>query len=1153
MTMRRLMPFSIILLLLLQTVAMNMVVPAQAASGRGGINDDFTVRSVEIGNASYPANEWVQSDGSVIDYIFIEQPREIKVQIQRYGQSGIGEAAPVTIDIVHPIGFIMETFSFETTPLTGGQSYNYQFQWTPTAAHSILNTTTNDLEGGLMIRATVAFNDDTSNANDVRNLVVPVAVAANAMEEIAPSTAKQFFSAKYPAAGGDATAAGSWQTDSTTSAAGSAHWRHSAPGSNYPSNAEATRLVYARQTTSQTCETDAPDVGLTNLRGIGVCRNLFYSNEFVSSQFHLQAWGSMAAGDAVHMELWRGSGNIDNGYESIHWDISEGMPSAAPGQWTNLSWDPQETWLEIPDLANPDVFLGGSSYSFSVLFTSDSSTANEGFHIDDYVHFGVSRVTDYTLDMDCDNPTNGYTVAPAQLAVLRCTLTNNGYSPATIRLQTNVTNDSWMAPFPVIRVDVTGSSNHGTNMILPPLSGGDSVEFWVNLSVPAGADVQQQTWNLWLSDASSAQLGEKARIDLDIGVSEQFGVALTSSVPLVAASVLPGQSGHIAFSLQNTGNRDAAFNLATDFQQEGWLALVENATGVIQQNPIVLTKGERVDLVLNVTSPEEANPALGTEAFPYVSFNLRATCPSCSTALFGSDVLSRVMEVPILREVAMEMEESEFTGSANGISRSVYITLLNLGNNDEQYDLSIVMNNWRLGATLNAEQSPIMDAWDGEATLPVLLPMPVGLTPGIYTVTVRATSVDDPTVSGALTFTVEILDTAAVDVSDEETGQSYIPGDPAQTMTFEVRNDGNSEDSFAMTLNTPNGMVAGFTNLVDGSTPAIAVGSSYNVSVEFSFVDDVDGQLTLDVIATSNSDMNISSSGSATYLVGSQNWLKIFAIQPLTIDEAGEYEIVVRVGNQYTSGQLVVMEVDDSETNAWFGTSIGRLDRDFSLAVGEQREITLTLDVTETTLKNLNGDTLTANVTVWARSETVSDAARSQLEVTLVRMSSDAGGDVDDAGSALPIETIGMWVVFVLILVGGVVVLVSILRSVEDDDDDEYYAKWGEDGYEDSLSANYGAVASAPSVPMGMPAPASPAVAANIADSVLMGGAAIASPSGTPEPVAAVPLPSASPESPSVPDEPDMPPLPEGGLPTGWTMEQWRHYGQQWLEQNGQS
>ena len=30
----------------------------------------------------------------------------------------------------------------------------------------------------------------------------------------------------------------------------------------------------------------------------------------------------------------------------------------------------------------------------------------------------------------------------------------------------------------------------------------------------------------------------------------------------------------------------------------------------------------------------------------------------------------------------------------------------------------------------------------------------------------------------------------------------------------------------------------------------------------------------------------------------------------------------------------------------------------------------------------------------------------------------------------------------------------------------------------------------------------------------------------------------------------EYPPLPEEGLPIGWTMEQWKHYGQQYLEQN---
>jgi len=1113
MSMRRMMPFTIVMLLLMQTLALNMVVPAEAASGRGGTNDDFTVKSITVGNASVSANEWIQSDGTVVDYIFLGQTIEITVTVQRFGASGIGDAAPVSVDVVHPVGFVMESFDFTTNPLTGGQSFNQFIEWTPTAAHSILNTSTNDLSGGLIVRASVNFADDDKNSNDQRDKVVPVAVAADDMESTAAVTGPQLFTGKYPADGGDAIAAGSWQTDSSSSAAGNVHWRHSSPGSNYPSNAEATRLVHARYMTGNSCDTDVLDPGLTNVNQAYICRILFYSNEFVSSQFHIQAYGSMSAGDSVSMELWRGSGNINDPFESISWDISQGNPSAAEGQWTNLSWDPQVSWEQIPNLANPEVFLGGSSYTFSMLFTSDSSVASEGFHVDDFVHFGVSRVSDYTVDLQCDNPLNGYTVAPNQMATLYCTLTNNGYAPATIRVETNVTNDSWMVPFPIIRMDIEGSSNHGTNVIIPPLGAGKTIEFWANLTVPAGADVQQQNWNLWLTDASSAQLGEKARIGMDLAVSEQFSVALTSTVPLVAATIGPDDYGLVNFRLQNTGNRDAAFNLATTFSENsGWIGLIQNETGVIQPNPITLYKGQRVDLVLNITSPELANP--GT-----VSFNLRATCPSCSTALFGTDVLVRNIEVPVLRHVDLVAEENTFSGAANGIGKSLYLDLFNLGNDDEQYDLSIGQSNWRLQASLPSEQSPVLDAWDGESTVVVQLAMPIGLSPGFYSVTITATSVDDENVFDSVELIIEILETAAVYVSDEETGQSYIPGDLPQTMSFEVRNDGNNPDSFAMSLNAPAGMNAAFTNLIGGNTPEINIGASYNVSVEFSFVEGTEGSLNLQVTATSTADSSISATGESTYLVGSQDWLRIFAIQPLEVSEEGKYDVTVRIVNQYTTGQRVVMDLDASEGNNWFRSSIARLDKDYTLATGETKEITITVDVTETTLKNLNGDSLTVNLTVWARSETVSDAANAVLEVTLVRMDSSVDSATDEAG--LQLDVIALWGVFILILVGGVVVLLSILQTEEEEDE---YANWGEDGYEDSLAATYGAVAAAPSIPTSMPTPA-----------------AADAPALAPD----VPVPASAPED-------SMPPLPEGGLPAGWTMEQWKHYGQQWLEQNQQ-
>ena len=1119
-------PYTLVILMLLKSFALMVAPPVEAASGRGGTNDDYTVKTISLGNSSKMASQWIQSDGTVMDYIFVDTAIEIKVTVQRFGTGAIGETAPVMLEVIHPIGFIMETYTWNTGPLTGGQQDVYSMSWTPTAAHSILNTTTNDLTGGLILRATVAFGDDSRNENDVKDETVPIAITSDIFDGTTTGDST-FFSGKYPSAGGGAVAAGSWVTDSGASAAGASHWRHSSAGSNYPSNAEATRLINCHLMAGQTCGVDSVlDGEISNIYGQYLCRSLFYSNEYVSSQYHIQAWGSMSTGDSVSLELWRGSGNINDDYESVSWDISQGNQSAAPGQWTNISWDPQETWIQIPNLANPDIFLGGNSYSFGLLFNSDSSSASEGFHVDDMIQFGVSKVSDYTVDLQCDNPSSGgYTIAPNQMAILQCSLTNNGYSPATIRVETNVTNDSWMVPFPIIRMDIEGSSSHGTNVIMPVLGAGDTIEFWANLTVPAGADVQQQTWNLWLSDASSAQLGEKARLEMDLAVSEQFGVALTSTVGLLAATFGPGEYGTVDFRLQNTGNKDAAFNLVTSFSDTstpgGWSATVLNDTGVIRPNPITLAKGERIDLTLNITAPELAPPGP-------VSFNLRATCPSCSTPLFGTDQLVRNIEVPVLRDVQLETEEYSLTGSANGNGRSVIVNIFNLGNDDEQYDLSIVQSNWRLQASLPATQSPVLDAWDGEGAFVLRLAMPVGLTPALYTVKVIATNVADPSVSTSIDITVDILETAAVFVSDEDTGQSYIPGDPAQTMAFEVRNDGNSADRFDMTLDIPVGMQAKFTNLVNGQTTEIDIGSSFNVTVEFSFLAGAEGDLTLGVIATSASDDTVSATGEATYLVGSQNWLKIYTIQPVSINEEGEYEVTVRVKNQYTTAQVVVIELDDSETKSWFQTKIDRLDRDFSLGLNEEREVTLTLEVTETTLKNLNSEVFVSNLTIWARSETVSDAANGRLEVTLIKQDSDSEDVTDGAGSGFQIEEIALWGVFLLILVGGVIVLLTIMRSEEEDDDE--YKNWGEDGYEDSLSANYGAVASAPTVPVA------------------------GAPSPEPIPAGAPPTaPAKAPQPASAPVDDGMPPLPAGGLPNGWTMEQWKHYGQQWLEQNGQA
>ena len=68
-----------------------------------------------------------------------------------------------------------------------------------------------------------------------------------------------------------------------------------------------------------------------------------------------------------------------------------------------------------------------------------------------------------------------------------------------------------------------------------------------------------------------------------------------------------------------------------------------------------------------------------------------------------------------------------------------------------------------------------------------------------------------------------------------------------------------------------------------------------------------------------------------------------------------------------------------------------------------------------------------------------------------------------------------MWFGFITVMGVGVFVIVNILRNEEEEDE---YGGWGEEGYENSLEATYGSVASAPTVPVPGALPSSPPPAA---------------------------------------------------------------------------
>jgi len=1071
---------------------------AEAASGRGGSSDDFSVSEIMVNSSD--ANHWVQPDGSVVVYVAKGDMIDISVEVRRGGGALQGSSAEVTVDMVHPIGYIMNSTTWQTVPMLGGQSYTDSFSWEAFVAHSILNVSSNELSGGIIIRATVYNSADDRNENDILEKSLPVAISQDDMDaegdprdQALPAAAKAtFYGGEYPIDGSDANSIGIWQEDNSASIVGDANWRHSNSGSDYPS-ASRSRLVFAFRGADSNCDYGSTlDGGLSQQYIQWMCKMQLNSAGLVSAQMHVQTWGQMGAGDFVALELWRGNGAPES---TISHNFVEDIPSTTAGTWSNISWDPTEE-------------LGGHSWSYGILFQSDGSGAASGMHVDDFVMFGVEKVNEYTLDVTCDNPTSGYTTPPNSIIPMFCTVKNNGYMSAQVRIQSNVSNSSWMNPgLPMIRIDSEHPTQHGVNIILPAIPAGESTEIWINLSIPAGSDVQQQVWQIWWDDAGGTQLGEMGRITSDLAITEQYGVHLSSTAPLLADTLMPGETTNIPFKLQNAGNREAGYTVTSNFQTEGWVSFVTDLNNSIVQMPMPLTKGEEVELLLNVSAPSDAMPG-------EVAFSLRAVCPSCGQSLFGNDVISKKIAVPVFRDFTMIAEEMSIEAAANGNSRIVYIDLLNLGNDDEVFTLDLVQSNWKLEAYLSAAETPVLDAWDGETSLALNLPMPVGLFPGLYTARITASSVDDPTVMKQITINVDVIDTAAVSVSDEDADQSYIPGDTAQSMRFEVRNDGNEADRFTMSMDIPEGMNANFDQLVDGNTtPMLEPGASYNAIVKFTFDANASGQLVLKVIATSVNDPTISSNGKCTYRVGSQNWLRIISTESTIIDESGTYEVVVRVRNQYTEGQSVSMTWDQGDTNRWYRASVKSTDRDFWLELEGEREVTIIFEVQSSSLKNLEEDFIETQVTIWAISNTVEDAASLELPVTLKKSSGDDDTAASGDDTSADWVGIGIWVVGGALIISLIGALLMVLNGGEEEEEED----WSEDGYEDNLSATYGAVAAAPTI-------------------------------------GAMDYHKPVPEIDSIPEiAPPVevvagPPVPAAGLPEGWTMEQWGHYGQQWLD-----
>jgi len=448
--------------------------------------------------------------------------------------------------------------------------------------------------------------------------------------------------------------------------------------------------------------------------------------------------------------------------------------------------------------------------------------------------------------------------------------------------------------------------------------------------------------------------------------------------------------------------------------------------------------------------------------------------------------------------------------------------------------------------------------------------MPYGIENETYQIWVHATSQINPEYQRSVQLLLTVPETYLIDVPDLDlTEEVYRAGDDPRTMRWEVWNNGNMPDRFQISFETSHSDISVFAkDLNNGKTDWIEPGSSVNLTISYAFAQGADGDRTVTLIADSQQagtvGQTVSAQGDADFKVGKVGWLLVLppAGGIVVIEDRGDVTLEFSVQNLHTtSEQLMRADIDrNSEPELFFNVLDVRVDsedRDFVLPAGATKIVTVTVDVNQENLDNLANNTMTFNVILSVDSDI--DKVSVSTPIQLVKTIQEEDGP--DVGFMAKVAANLVFVIAGLVAMG--VVFVITFRIVREasapleeyssiDDYSQSFVNLGDDG----------AVPAAPELP----------AADEVANSMYGGSAEIfenpaaempppplpedePQDSEMPPPEMSEPEPMPEPEpEPEAAEESEVPlgvpPVPEEGLPEGWTMEQWAYYGQKWLDQN---
>ena len=1117
---------------------------------------DFEVTGIELGNSSLSPRTWVQPDSSTLEYMTKGETIQINVTFNQKGVDPSPITADAKLEIWHPIGIVIFERTFNIT-LAAGQSVRVPFVWTPSIAHSTLSED-GWLSGGVIFRGTVSagIGIDGDDSNDLLDRSAPIALWYDPMEngfcndeafegKYCSNTAVPYgFPTWYAAGYSDGYQAdsdfptGTWRMENVSSATGEWHWKVSGANDNYASNRfDRLRWAWQRINSQDGCADGVwgngyehglgygeHDSTVSAIHGANLCLVKLNAPLLYSVQLATDAWGEMGEGDTIMLET--DSGNAGN-VEYLNYTAQN--ISSSEGDWTRLVW-------------NATGLHPNEGFTTSFLFRSDSSFSAEGIHLDSFIIFAIERGEEYTLDADCTFPDNfggtmeydpdsegGNTIlveaADPNPPSLHCHIFNRGYVDTTLWYYTEVSNWSWMSGYP-LRIDSNNPIDHDNFVKSTVIKARTYTDTWFNLSIPDGAPVQDLFWYTWINDGIVNKSGDgsgiKYYVELPVSVKSTYRMTLKQkTLANPAATIFPGGTAIIPMDMKNTGNQYSSWNLGGVFPDQQlssdnlkWYDSSGEEVTVINMTPV-----EEMTLNAQVSIPEGLAPGL-------YELDLLANPRQPNTFQASSKVY---IEVPVYHDLAIAPVKNAMMAPANGEQNIVQIFLFNYGNTEETFDVRVDTDNWRLMADISSD-TVTLEENGGQTTLSLILPMPKGVENGTYRVSIIATSQTDQSYQSMSNFYLTVPKTYLVEVEDIDlSDEVFAAGTDPRTLKWEIWNDGNQDDAYDIVLSFPSDVSAKVEGKTQFRTPYIAPGSSYNLSVSYNFSSGVDGPRTVNLEATSV-ESGISSEGEARFDVGTVGYLLVLppssSTNAMEIRESGDdYVIILPIRSAHPElEQQIRTEVEYIQWKI-YDARVAEVDRDFVLQAGETRNVTIHIDVSDEHLEALAENIEQISITLVIISDL--DTTSKTTEISLFKP--------DPVPEGTDVEEVAWKGANYLAIAAGLAVMGAVLLAAFRIFRDaraplEEFSSL--DDYRMTVEGWDGSKVSEGSLPS----------ADDIANS-MYGGSQELFEQPPPPSISSPPEDLTSPSSEAL-----GPPVPESGIPEGWTMEQWQHYGQKWLD-----